>query len=111
MTTRREKVCQLLERYCLIPEGSEVGQPINLLDFQHNFVLDVYDNPAGTYRAWYNDRFHDCCLNRPRQNGRSRCRANDDVWIAVGTGWCLLLLFWRGCEDGINFQGLYTSPS
>jgi hypothetical protein len=86
MTTRREKVCQLLERYCLIPEGSEVGQPINLLDFQHNFVLDVYDNPAGTYRAWYNDRFHDCCLNRPRQNGRSRCRANDDVWIAVGTG-------------------------
>ena len=111
MTTRREKVCQLLERYCLIPEGSEVGQPINLLDFQRNFVLDVYDNPAGTYRAWYNDRFHDCCLNRPRQNGRSRCRANDDVLIAVGTGWCLLLLFWRGCEDGINFQGLYTSPS
>ena len=97
MTTRREKVCQLLERYCLIPEGSEVGQPINLLDFQRNFVLDVYDNPAGTYRAWYNDRFHDCCVNRPRKYGRSTCRANDDVWIAVGTGWCLLLLFWRGC--------------
>ena len=71
MTTRREKVCQLLERYCLIPEGSEVGQPINLLDFQRNFVLDVYDNPAGTYRAWYNDRFHDCSIDRPRQNGRA----------------------------------------
>jgi hypothetical protein len=27
MTTRGEKVCQFIERYCLIPEGSKVGQP------------------------------------------------------------------------------------
>ena len=47
MTTRGEKVCQFIERYCLIPEGSKVGQPIKLLDFQRKFVLDVYDNPTG----------------------------------------------------------------
>ena len=27
MTTRGEKVCQFIERYCLIPEGSKVGTP------------------------------------------------------------------------------------
>jgi hypothetical protein len=27
MTTRGEKVCQFIEGYCLIPEGSKVGQP------------------------------------------------------------------------------------
>jgi hypothetical protein len=27
MTTRVEKVCQFIEGYCLIPEGSKVGQP------------------------------------------------------------------------------------
>ena len=27
MSTRGEKVCQFIERYCLIPEGSKVGQP------------------------------------------------------------------------------------
>jgi hypothetical protein len=59
MTTRGENVRQFIERYCLISEGSKVGQPINLLDFLRNFVLDVYDNPAGTSRVWYKDRFHD----------------------------------------------------
>jgi hypothetical protein len=46
MTSRGEKVCPFIERYSLIPEGSKVGQPIKLLDFQRKFVLDVYDNPA-----------------------------------------------------------------
>ena len=57
-----EKVCQFIERYCLIPEGSKVGQPIKLLDFQRRFVLDVYDNPAGTSRAY---------LSVARKNGKS----------------------------------------
>jgi hypothetical protein len=34
-----------------MPDGSKVGQPIKLLDFQRKFVLNVYDNPAGTSRA------------------------------------------------------------
>ena len=37
MTTRGEKVCQFIERYCLIPEGSKVGKPSWLLDFQRFF--------------------------------------------------------------------------
>ena len=37
MPTRGEKVCQFIERYCLIPEGSKVGNPIWLLDFQRFF--------------------------------------------------------------------------
>ena len=27
----------------------------------------------------FNDRVYDCRIDRPRQNGRSRCRADDDV--------------------------------
>ena len=52
MMTSGEKSCQFIERYCLIPEGNKVGQPLKLLDFQRKFVLDVYDNPAGTSRAY-----------------------------------------------------------
>ena len=62
MTTSGEKVCQFIERYCLIPEGNKVGQPLKLLDFQRKFVLDVYDNPAGTSRAY---------LSVARKNGKS----------------------------------------
>ena len=39
-----------------------VGQPIKLLDFQRKFVLDVYENPAGTSRAY---------LSVARKNGKS----------------------------------------
>ena len=76
MTTHGEKVCQFIERYFLIPEGSKDGQPINVLDFQSKFVLDVYNNPACTSLAWYNDRVYDCSVDRPRQNGRSGCCAD-----------------------------------
>ena len=96
MTTHGEKVCQFIERYFLIPEGSKDGQPINVLDFQSKFVLDVYNNPACTSLAWYNDLVRDYIIGRPRQDGRSRCRVDDDVWIVIGTGWCLFRLLWRG---------------
>ena len=52
MTTRGEKVCQFIERYCLIPEGSKVGQPIKRLEYQRQFVLDVYGKPVGKSRAY-----------------------------------------------------------
>lgn len=60
--TRGEKVCAFIERYCLIPEGSQVGKPIQLMDFQRKFILEVYDNPAGTSRAY---------LSVARKNGKS----------------------------------------
>lgn len=46
----------------MIPEGQYVGQPMKLLPFQKKFILDVYDNPAGTSRAY---------LSVARKNGKS----------------------------------------
>ena len=62
MMTSGEKGCQFIERYCLIPEGNKVGQPLKLLDLQRKFDLDVYDNPAGTSRAY---------LSVAKKNGKS----------------------------------------
>jgi phage terminase large subunit-like protein len=50
--TRGEKVIAFVEKYCVVPEGDLRGQPIKLLPFQKEFILAVYDNPAGTRRAY-----------------------------------------------------------
>jgi len=60
--TRGEKVCKFIETYCKVPEGAHVGQPMVLLEFQRKFILDIYDNPAGTSRAY---------LSIARKNGKS----------------------------------------
>ena len=60
--TRGEKVCAFIERFCLVPEGKSVGQPIKLMPFQRKFILDIYDNPHGTSRAY---------LSVGRKNGKS----------------------------------------
>ena len=60
--TRGTDVCDFVEKYCLIPEGSKVGQPMKLLPFQRQFILDVFDNPSGTSRAY---------LSVARKNGKS----------------------------------------
>jgi len=60
--TRGKKVVAFIEAFCLIPEGQYVGQPMKLLPFQKKFILDVYDNPAGTSRAY---------LSVARKNGKS----------------------------------------
>ena len=44
--TRGKKVCAFIEQYCLIPEGTQVGQPIKLMKFQKHFILDVDDTTA-----------------------------------------------------------------
>jgi phage terminase large subunit-like protein len=49
--TRAEKVCAFIERYCKVPEGMLVGQPIKLALFQEVFIYAVYDNPNTTYEA------------------------------------------------------------
>ena len=43
-------------------EGAQVGQPIKLMKFQKQFILDVYDNPHGTSLAY---------LSVARKNGKS----------------------------------------
>jgi len=50
--TRGERVCAFIERYCRVPEGDLIGQPMVLEPFQRKFILDVYDNPFGTRRGY-----------------------------------------------------------
>lgn len=49
--TRGERVCRFIEGHCIIPEGSKMGQPVVLADFQELFVVSLYDNPAITDTA------------------------------------------------------------
>lgn len=60
--TRGENVIAFIERYCVTPEGAHVGKPLVLAEFQKRFILDVYDNPHGTRRAY---------LSIARKNGKS----------------------------------------
>ncbi len=60
--SRGERVIAFIERYCLVPEGTLLGKPVRLLGFQKKFILAVYDNPAGTSRAY---------LSIARKNGKT----------------------------------------
>lgn len=60
--TRGERVIAFIERYCLVPEGTLLGKLVKLLPFQRRFILAVYDNPAGTSRAY---------LSIARKNGKT----------------------------------------
>jgi phage terminase large subunit-like protein len=81
--TRGERVCAFVEKYLKVPEGAKVGQPIKLAEFQRKFILDIYDNPAGTRRAY---------LAIARKNGKSALIA------------CLLLAHLVGPEAKLNSQ-------
>jgi phage terminase large subunit-like protein len=50
--TRGEKVIAFIERYLKAPEGDLIGQPIKLLPFQRKFILEVFDNPNKTRKAY-----------------------------------------------------------
>ena len=50
--TRGERIIAFIEQFCPVPEGKNVGQPIKLMAFQRKFILDIYDNPKGTSRAY-----------------------------------------------------------
>lgn len=57
-----ERIIQFVERYCLVPDGKLVGQPLRLEPFQKRFIRDVYSNPQGTRRG---------ILSIARKNGKS----------------------------------------
>lgn len=59
---RGERVIAFVERYCLVPEGTHVGEPIKLAPFQKRFIRKIYDNPRGTRRAY---------LSLARKNGKT----------------------------------------
>ena len=60
--TRADRVIAFIETYCRAPEGEHVGKPIKLAEFQKQFIREIYDNPAGTRRAY---------LAIARKNGKS----------------------------------------
>lgn len=81
--TRGERVIEFIHRYLRVPEGAQVGQPIKLAEFQRKFILEIYDNPHGTRRAY---------LAIARKNGKSALIA------------CLLLAHLVGPEAVQNSQ-------
>lgn len=42
--TRGERVIAFIERYCIVPEGELLGNPMRLDEFQKRFILAIYDN-------------------------------------------------------------------
>jgi phage terminase large subunit-like protein len=76
-------VIAFIQKFCLVPEGALVGKPVKLADFQKQFIRDIYDNPAGTRRAY---------LGIARKNGKSALIA------------CLLLAHLAGPEAKQNSQ-------
>ncbi len=81
--TRGEKVIAFISRFCRVPEGAKVGQPIELADFQRKFILAIYDSPRQVRRAY---------LAIARKNGKSALIA------------CLLLAHLVGPEAQLNAQ-------
>lgn len=59
---RAQRVIDFIHRYCVVPEGKLVGQPMRLEPFQQDFIRAVYSNPAGTRRG---------ILSIARKNGKS----------------------------------------
>lgn len=72
-----------IERYCKIPDGMYVGQPLILDQFQRKFFIDLLDNPHVTRQA---------ILSAARKNAKT-------VTIA-----CLVLVFLVGPEAKQNSQ-------
>lgn len=81
--TRGDRVIAFVEKYCRIPEGKLVGQPVRLDPFQKKFIWEVYDNPAGTTEG---------ILSMARKNGKTALIA------------CLLLVHLVGPEARLNSQ-------
>jgi phage terminase large subunit-like protein len=49
--TRAERNIDWVQRYCVIPEGKDVGKPVVLRGWQQDEIRKIYDNPHGTRMA------------------------------------------------------------
>ena len=89
MMTRGEKVIAFIEKFCVTPEGKDVGKPLVLAEFQKRFIKDIYDNPNKTRRA---------IMTIARKNGKSaliaslllcpsHCKGTIDEIPDVGLVW------------------------
>ena len=75
--TRGERVIAFIEKFCKVPAGDmlPVGSALRLEPFQKKFILDVYDNPFGTQRAY---------LSIARKNGKTALIAGIVLAHVVG---------------------------
>jgi len=85
--TRAERNIEWIHRYCRVPEGRLVGQPVKLRQWQQDELRKIYDNEAGTRRA---------IISFGRKNGKTALAA------------FLLLLHLCGPEARANSQ-LYSA--
>lgn len=60
--TRGDRVIAFIERYCVTPEGTHVGKPLKLAEFQKRFIRAIYDSNRQVRRAY---------LSIARKNGKS----------------------------------------
>lgn len=60
--TTGQNVIAFIEKYCVVPEGDDIGKPVVLDKFQKAFILAVYDNPHVTDTA---------ILSMARKNGKT----------------------------------------
>jgi phage terminase large subunit-like protein len=60
--TRAEENIRWIERFCAVPEGKNVGQPLKVAPFMQDDFKAIYDNPLGTRRA---------IISRARKNSKT----------------------------------------
>lgn len=88
--TRGERNIQWVQRYCVVPEGKDIGKPVRLRDWQKRDIRKIYDNPAGTRLA---------IISFAKKNGKTSLAS------------CLLLLHLCGPEAIPNSQLPSTAQS
>jgi len=49
--TRGDRNIAWIERYCVVPEGKDIGKPVELRSWQKRDLKKIYDNPSGTRTA------------------------------------------------------------
>lgn len=99
--TPSKKTCTFIEHYVLIPQSARFGWPINLIKFQRQFILDVYDDRHVTSHT---------CLSVARKNWAKREHDRHEAKSQIQKNLAILdLIFAIG---GILFFGAYMiSPA
>lgn len=88
--TRAERNIAWIEKYCVVPEGKDVGKPVRLRPWQKRDLKKIYDNPHGTRLA---------IISFAKKNGKTSLAG------------CLLLLHLCGPEALPNTQLPSTAQS
>lgn len=88
--SRAARNIRWIEKFCVVPEGRDIGKPVKLREWQKRDIRKIYDNPAGTRLA---------IISFAKKNGKTSLAA------------CLLLLHLCGPEAIPNSQLPSTAQS